>query len=189
MKVGLREIIFILLLMAIPIGSWWFVFRPHNAREAQMLAEIEAKQEKLRALNRATATIGDLRKEIRALEKALAFFRDKLPSEKEIDKVLKEVWLLAESNNLITKSIRTRQQNSSNSFATKFGAHSEQPIAMQLEGDYLGLYAFLQALENQPRIMRVCSMKLRKPKKGAPGSVQADFEMSIFFDKNHKAKL
>jgi len=189
MKVGLREIIFIVLLMAIPVGSWWFIFRPHNAQEAQMLAEIEIKQEKLRALNRATATIGDLRKEIDSLEKALAFFRDKLPGEKEIDKVLKEVWLLAESNSLITKSIRTRQQTGNNSFASESGTHAEQPIAMQLEGDYLGLYAFLQALENQPRIMRICSMRLQKPKKGAPGTVQADFEMSIFFEKNQGAGL
>ena len=35
------------------------------------------------------------------------------------------------------------------------GAHSEQPILMNLEGDFRGFYTFLQALERQPRIMRI----------------------------------
>ena len=30
MKFGLREIVFVVLLMAIPVGAYWFVFRPQN---------------------------------------------------------------------------------------------------------------------------------------------------------------
>ena len=186
MKFGLRETVFIILLMGIPVATWWFVFRPRNAREAELINRIEAKQKKLQALNRTTGTIGDLQKEIQSLEEAVAYFQTKLPSEKEIDKVLKEVWLLADSNNLTTKSIRTRERRNSKATgqAKQRTEHAEQPIFMELEGDYMGFYSFLQAVENQPRIMRVQKINLSKLKKGAVGQVQVELEMSIFFERN-----
>ena len=182
MKFGPREVVFLVILLAIPLSAWRFVFRPLNAQNAEMRREITAKQEKLKTLNRATGTIGNLQKEIAALGKAVAFFQAKLPSEKEIDKVLQEAWRLAEANKLITKSIRTLDRKNS-AFTTPTGLHREQPIAVQLEGEFMGLYAFLQALENQPRIMRIRQMKLSKLAKAPQGHVHAEFTMSVFFEK------
>lgn len=183
MKLGLRELTFVVILLAIPAGAWWFVFRPHSARNAEMRQEIQVKQEKLKALDRATATIGNLKEEIAALTKAVAFFESKLPSEKDIHKVLQEVWRLAEANRLITKSIRTLDDKMAG-FTTAASAHREQPIAVKLEGDFKGLYAFLQALERQPRILRVHQMKLTKPKEAPQGHVNAELTMSVFFEKD-----
>ena len=182
MKFGVREIVFVVLLMGIPVASWWLVFRPQNARRDQMCQQIEAKQGRLRELNRATATIGDLKKRIGKLQKAMASFRSKLPGQKEIDKVLQEVWNLAELNDLRTKSIRTLKHNKNTELLSRPGSYRAQPIAVSLEGSFLGFYSFLQALENQPRIMRVRKMALVKVKKGPPGNMQADFTMTIFFE-------
>ena len=161
------------------------VFRPRNARDAEIRRQIETKQEKLRAVNRTTAVIGDLKNEIAALEQAIEFFRSKLPSDKEIDKVLRELWHIAEKNQLTTKSVRTLPRTPEN-MLTSGGPHSEQPISMQLEGDFAGFYGFLQAVECQPRIMRIRSMTLGKPPKGAEGAVQATLVMSIFFEPSGK---
>lgn len=179
MRFGVREIVFTLLLMAIPLGAWQFIFKPRNQADQDARAEIEAKQQRLRSVNYATANIGDLQKEIASLQSAIQYFQSKLPNEKEIDKVLQEVWQMAESSQLVTKSIRTLQRTGG---LPEASGPNEQPISMQIEGDYMGLYAFMQALENQPRIMRIRSMTLRKPEKGAPGAVQATFVMSIFFE-------
>ena len=146
MKFRLREAVFTALLLVILVGTWWFVLRPNSRRNAEMIAQIAAKQEKLRELNQATGTIGDLKGEIASLDKAIHFFQSKLPNEKEIDKVLQEVWQMAERSQLVTKSIRTLQRTGAPRDA---GGPNEQPISMQLEGDYMGLYAFMQALENQ----------------------------------------
>lgn len=188
MKFGLREIVFIVLLMGIPLGAWWFVFRPWNAREIEMRRQIERKQAKLRELNRATATIGNLRNEIDALENAVAFFHSKLPSAKEIDKVLQEIWRLAESSRLTTKSIRTVKKTKQSGLGSPEGLYAEQPITVQLEGSFLGFYTFLQAMENQPRIMRIHDLELKKKKAGPEGHVEANFTMSIFFESNDEAK-
>ena len=77
MRFGVREIVFVLLTAAIPLGAWWFVYRPNNARNAEMMEEIQARQVKLRELNRVTGTIGDLKMEIASLEKAIQFFRSR----------------------------------------------------------------------------------------------------------------
>jgi Tfp pilus assembly protein PilO len=170
--------------MAIPVGAWWFVFRPHNEQEQEARRQLEAKQAKLNALNRATSTIGNLRREIDSLEEGIRFFQDKLPSEKEIDKVLQEVWRLAENNNLVTKSIRTpKRARAAQSASAVHNAH-EQPIEMKLEGDFMGFYRFLQALECQPRIMRIHKMELeKKTGKDVPeGQIKASFVVSIFFE-------
>ncbi len=182
MKPYLREVVLLVILLAIPVSAWWFAFRPHNANNAQMRLVIEAKQEKLKALDRATGTIGSLKKEIATLTKAVAFFESKLPSKKEIDKVLQEVWRLAEANKLVTKSIRTLDHKKSG-FTTAASSHCEQPIAVKLEGNFTGLYLFLQALESQPRIMRIRQMKLTKPDGVPQGHINAEFTMSVFFEK------
>jgi len=187
MKFGLRESVFMVMLVSLPLGAWWLVFRPQNARNEHMTAQIEAKQKKLRALNQVTATIGDLQKEIAAQEDAFRYFQKKLPNEKEIDKVLQEIWRTAELNELKTKSIRTLTRTGNGAAASPDGPH-EQPIAVQLEGRFTGFYTFLQAIENQPRIMRITKMSLKTEEKDNDGNVVANFEMSVFFEKEGKGK-
>lgn len=181
MKFGVREIAFVALLMVIPVAAWWLDFRPNNTANAAMQKEVEVKRKKLKALNRATGTIGDLKNEIASLELAISHFQAKLPNEKEIDKVLKEVSRLAETNQLITKSIRTSQKTKRSSIAMTV-PHAEQPIDMHLEGNFNGFYSFILALENQPRIMRVSKMKVKKLKGGSEGQVRIDLTLSIFFE-------
>ncbi len=182
MKIGLREIVLVVLLASTPLGAWWFVFRPRDARNQELLEQIEAKQEKLRALNRVTGTIGDLQQEIEGRRKAIGYFQAKLPSEKDIDRVLQEIWRLAEASQLITKSIRTVARRTN----APAGGPREQPVTIQLEGDFVGFYTFLQALENQPRIMHIGRMTLTKFEKGDEGDIQASFEMSVFFEQEGK---
>ena len=184
MKFGIREIAILLIVTAIPVGAWLLVFRPHSRTNAEMLRQIENRQAKLRALNKATATLGDLKTEIASLEDAIKYFRSKLPGEKEIDKVLQEVWRLAESNQLATKSIRTLKVNEENLLADASGPYSEQPISMQLEGPFAGFYGFLLALERQPRIMRIQQMNLTKPDKADEGYVRAECTVSVFFERS-----
>jgi len=188
MKLGLRESVVVLLLLAVPVASWWFVFRPRTARRLEMREQIRVKQEKLRALNRMTGTLGDLQKEIASLQGALRFFQSKLPGEKEIDKVLQEIWQMAESNRMVTKSIRTLDRTDRRGFTAPTGPHAEQPITVQLEGDFMGFYAFLQALEKQPRIVRIQDMTLLRPAKSPGGHIRATFIMSIFFEKNKEGR-
>jgi hypothetical protein len=61
----LRQSVFVALLVGLVAGSWYFVFRPRDEEEQRMRVQIDAKQEQLQKLNRATATLGNLKDEIR----------------------------------------------------------------------------------------------------------------------------
>jgi len=178
----LRLGVFVLLLLGILAGAWHFVFRPRDLLEQQMRRQIEAKRAQLQKLNQATASIGNLKAEITGLENAIGFFHSKLPSEKEIDKVLEEVWRLAEANRLTTKGIYTARRAGASVFVAEGSSQREQPIRMEFEGDFAGFYQFLLALEGQPRIMRLSTMSL-EPRGTEPGFIKAEVEMSIFFEK------
>jgi len=188
MRFGPREIIFMVALMVIPIGAWWFVFRPQNTRNAEMRRQIEARQAKLRDLNTTLSAIGDLEEEIGSLNKAIEFFHSRLPSEKEIHKILQEIWLLAESNDLDAKSIRTLTSKGAKGYLPKGASQAEQLIGIELEGDFRGFYAFLLALEDQPRIMRISKMDLELVDKDETGKIKAAFELSIFFERDGKGE-
>ena len=188
MKFGLRETVFLALLMLIPVGAWWFVFRPQNALNAKMRSQIESRQAKLRELNKSMTTIKDLKKQIGELTKAIDFFQSKLPKEKEIDKILQDIWRLAKDNDLHTESIRALVRSDKTSFVGEDAPQGEQPIAVHLSGDFMGFYGFLQALENQPRIMRIRKMTVETKKNAPKGHVEAEFEMSIFFDQNSEVE-
>jgi type IV pilus assembly protein PilO len=185
MKLGPREGVLILLLIAMPVASWWFVFRPGSALNKEMVKQIEQRKDRLQKLNRATAAMGSLKEEIASLAKAIDFLQSRLPNEKEIDKVLQEIWRLAKANSMRPKSVRTLKKGEG-SFAPAGGPHSEQPIDVELEGSFRGFYAFLQALENRPRIMRIRKMNILKAKGAEEGDVQVKFEMAIFFERSRE---
>src|SRR5437870_4160986 len=155
MRFGLRELIFVGLMLGLLGCTYVFVFKKANARREQKLAEIESMDKSLTNLRRATAGIDDMNRKIGELQQAITFFQSKLPQEKEIDKILKEVWQMAEANSLQTRTVKTLKSEYGTSY-------SEQPIQMSLSGDFNGFYAFLLQLEKLPRITRVTQMKLEK---------------------------
>ena len=58
----------------------------------------------------------------------------------------------------------------------------EQPLKMQLTGDFNSFYSFLLELERLPRIIKIRELRLKKDSK-EQGKVTADFIVSIFFQK------
>jgi len=174
MKFGLREIIFVVVMLGLLGSTNYFVFSKANKKKTDLLADIRQKQQALSGLQQATAGIEDLNNKIDELQKAITFFESKLPQEKEVDKILKEVWQMAEANQLTTKTIKTLKSERGPSY-------SEQPIQMSLAGDFNGFYAFLLQLEKLQRITRVTEMNLQKINY-RDGAMQAQMTLSIFFE-------
>ena len=174
MKFGIREIIFVLVMLGLLGSSYFMIFNKTNEKYAQREADMKAKQTTLNNLKQATAGIDDLNRKIEELKQAITFFESKLPQEKEVDKILKEVWQIAEANRLTTRTIKTLK-------AERGANYSEQPIQMNLSGDFEGFYQFVLQLEKLPRITRVTQMKLTKIDKNE-GAMQAQLVLNIYFE-------
>jgi len=174
MKFGIRELILVCAMVGLLVCSYLFVFKKANAKVVDLKLKTETKTTELSTLDKATTGIEDLGRKIDELQKAITFFESKLPQEKEVDKILKEVWQMAEANSLQTKTIKTlRTERGPN--------YSEQPIELSLAGNFNGFYSFLLQLEKLQRITRVTQMDLQKIN-DRDGEMQARMTLSIFFE-------
>lgn len=174
MHLGKREILFLVLILAMPLASYHFVFQPRNRQIAQARAEVHRKQARLHELETATMGIEDLGAEIDKLTHAIAVFEQKLPAEREVEVILKDVWDLASRHRLTPKSFRTEKPISAAGYA-------EQEIPMTIIGDFEGFYRFLQDLEKLPRTTQVRRMKLKKDAQ-EEGHISAELVLTVFFE-------
>src|SRR5262245_60064679 len=179
MRFGIRELIFVALMLGLLGSSWVFVFKKADARRASKLADIDQMDQALLNLRRATAGIDDMGRKISELQRAIDFFASKLPQAKEMDKVLTEVSQMAEANSLQSRTVKSLKTERGSSY-------SEQSIQMSLSGDFNGFYSFLLQLEKLPRITRVTKMNLQKINE-RDGEMQAEVTMSIFFEPDANA--
>jgi Tfp pilus assembly protein PilO len=137
---------------------------------------IWVRRAQLVKLDRVARRITDLQEEVKRLEQALAFFEDRLPQEREVDVILREVWVIAEAKFMTTRSVRTGAPETQ-------ARYCSQPITLALEGPFEGFYEFLLGLERLPRITKIRQMQVTKsPLK--EGIVQAELLVDIFFEKS-----
>lgn len=173
MKIGIRELVFLAALFGL-LGGAYFIFADRNAARAKRLANMESKQVTLANLRQSTAGIDNISRKLDELEQAIHFFESRLPQEKEVDKILKDVWDFADANSLQTRTIRTLK-------GERAANYSEQPIQMNLSGDFEGFYAFLLELEKLSRITRITQMNLTKIN-DRNGAMEAQVTLSIYFE-------
>jgi len=174
MKFGTKELLLIVLLMAIPVGAYFWVFKPADENMKAQQKALAAKVQKLENLKKALKNIKDLDAEVKQLSEAVAFFESKLPARHEIHKVLEQVTKIADQHQLETRLFKT--------LPTKpFANYNEQPIQMEIYGDFDAYYQFLLDVEKLQRITKIHKMELKKDDKNE-GAMSAKFTMSIFFD-------
>ena len=87
--------------------------------------------------------------------------------------MLEQVTVIAQKQGLKPKTIKTLSKKDNSGYI-------EQPLKMELDGDFGSFYSFLLELEQLPRIMKIRELDLDKQKDGE-GTIVADFVVSIFF--------
>lgn len=177
-----RQLVFLAVLSAVPILTWHLVFTPQNERINEINEDIRERQEKIQALDRIVEQTRDLGQAVDEGRRAIARVESKLPSQQDVESILKQTWSIAREHGLIVKSVRSEQP-------LPAMVYMEQPLSVELEGPFEGFYGFLLDLENLPRITRIFNLNLERidstsgPTKKSlpPGSVRANFMLSIYF--------
>jgi type IV pilus assembly protein PilO len=173
MKSGLTKFVFFVVLISVAYLAYKYMIKPANSDLAQQRVEVEAKTAKLNEFEKATAAAEDLDKQLQQLQEAVKALESKLPPKSEIHKVLEQVTLIAQKQGLTPKTIRTLTKKDNCGYI-------EQPLKMELVGNFNAFYSFLLELEKLPRIMKVRELELSKiPKED--GQISANFILSIFF--------
>ena len=173
MTSSFRKIVFLILLVGISVIGYQYLIKEPNKKLAEKQGKVEAKLAQLNKFEKATEAAEDITKQLEKLEEAIAFFESKLPPSSQIHKVLEQVTLIAQKQGLKAKTIRTLQTKDNSGYI-------EQPLKMQLEGDFSSFYSFLLEIEKLPRIMKFRELNLKKQSTDE-GQISADFIVSIFF--------
>jgi len=179
MRFGLREAIFILILLAMPAFAYYcpsIGLAAKNASQQAARSEISAKHAKLQALDQATARYIDLDGEIERLRSTIELIEQKLPKDREEYEVIRNISNLAISHNLSVRSIKPDKVVSA-------AQYLELPVRLEIEGDFDGFYAFLLEVERLPRITQMPLMQLNKlTDADEEGMMEAEITLSIFFE-------
>lgn len=173
MTSGLRKIVFFILVVGVALIAYQYMIKPANEHLAEAKLRVSVKLEKLKEFEEATAAAENLTKQLEQLQEAIDFFESKLPPTSEIHKVLKNVTVIAQQRGLLPKAIKTEKIENNSGYV-------EQPLKMQLVGNFNSFYSFLLEIEKLPRIMQISKLKLEK-QKDQEGQITADLVVSIYF--------
>ncbi len=174
MKFGLRELLFFMVLVGVPLASWWWVFKPQNREISLAKEEISQKETLLRKLDQATAQTADLVKINGEIKAAIETIEARLPSGKEVEVILQQVAEIAVVNNLELPKVKTDKPVTA-------AAYMEQPLEMKIAGDFDAFYKFLLDLEKLDRITRMPDIAIKRSDK-EDGRIEATFTLSIYFE-------
>jgi type IV pilus assembly protein PilO len=165
--------VFFVLLVGVAVAGYQYMIKPANANLAEAKSRVDAKLAQLAKFQKATAAAEDMTKQLEQLQEAIEFFESKLPPKSQIHEVLEQVTVIAQKQGLKPKTIRTLKKKDNSGYI-------EQPLKMELEGNFSSFYSFLLELEKLPRIMKIRELELDKHT-DMDGQITADFIVSIFF--------
>ncbi len=168
-----RKVVFFLLLVGVAVVGYQYMIKPANARLAESKTRVDEKLTQLAKFQEASNAAEDLSKQLEQLKDAMEFFESKLPPKSQIHEVLEQVTVIAQKQGLKPKTIRTLVKKNNSGYI-------EQPLKMELEGDFGSFYSFLLELEQLPRIMKIRELELDRLQDDN-GVITADFIVSIFF--------
>lgn len=173
MTSNFRKIVFFILLLGLSVVGYQYMIRPANKNLAEAKTRLDTKISQLDKFEQATAAAEDLTKQLEQLQEAIAFFESQLPPTSQIHEVLEQVTVIAQKQGLQSKAVRTLAKKDNSGYV-------EQPLKMELVGNFSSFYSFLLELEKLPRIMKIRELELDK-KTDDEGQIAADFIVSIFF--------
>jgi len=159
---GMTAFIIFIIFVGFVYVNYTYVYQPRMQKIEQLDRDIEITAQKIAEGKRIAARLGPLKEEYQALLKKLEFLEVMLPKEKEIPDLLVMIQdTLTEFN--VDFSTFTPQNIS----WEKDMIYGKMPIAMNLTASYFDLIAYLDRIENLPRIIDVKTLGLNKAGKEA----------------------
>jgi len=173
MNNGIRMLLVLLILIGLPVASYVMVFRPFNREIESDKSQIAHQESLLVRLQEETSRNDDLIRANKDVERTVRIIEARLPSNKEVDAIVRQVSDLAVECGLAPPGIKASKP-------VPAAMYMEQPLELETQGTYVGFVTFLSRLETLPRITRIHDMKITgNPKENI--ELKAEFTLSIYF--------
>lgn len=154
---GITAFIVLIFLVVFAYVNYTYVYQPRMQKIEQLDRDIEITANKIIEGKKIVARLGPLKEEYAALLEKLAFLEVMLPKEKEIPDLL-----VMMQDTLTEFNVDFTTFTPQNISWEKDRIYGKMPIAMNLTAGYFDLIAYLDRIENLPRIIDVQSLRLSK---------------------------
>jgi len=154
---GMTGFIIFIVLVVFAYINYTYVYQPRMQKIEQLDRDIEITANKIIEGKRIAARLGPLKEEYAALLKKLAFLEVLLPKEKEIPDLLVMI-----QDTLTEFNVDFTTFTPQNISWQKDRIYGNMPMTMSLTASYFDLIAYLDRIENLPRIIDVKSLRLSK---------------------------
>jgi len=154
---GITAFIIFIALVVFAYVNYTYVYQPRMLKIEQLDKDIEITANKIIEGRKIAARLGPLKIEYAALLEKLKFLEVMLPKEKEIPDLL-----VMMQDTLTEFNVDFTTFNPQNISWQKDRIYGNMPIAMSLTASYYDLIAYLDRIENLPRIIDVQSLRLSK---------------------------
>jgi type IV pilus assembly protein PilO len=175
-----RQSVFVGLVLAVPVVSYFTVFMPQNERIEEVRADIQEKELMLEKLELVTARASDLAAANREIEGAVNDIESRLPGTREVDVILEQVADLALASRLELEKVKSGAP-------TPSAKYREQPLEMKVKGTFESFYSFMVELEKLDRLTRLPDMHIKRLDRDEEGALEATFTLSIYFQPSEPA--
>ncbi len=154
---GMMAFIVFVILVAFVYVNYTYVYQPRMQKIEQLDRDIEITTKKIAEGKRIAAKLGALKVEYKALLEKLEFLEVMLPKEKEIPDLLVMI-----QDTLTEFNVDFTTFTPQNISWEKDRIYGRLPITMSLTANYFDLIAYLDRIENLPRIIDVKELRLSK---------------------------
>jgi type IV pilus assembly protein PilO len=139
-------------------GFYWLYYKEALAQQKQKEAELAEMQKQIRALEATANKLADFQREVQMLEAKLEGLKRSLPPEKEMPELMRRLQYLAAQSNLAVLKLAPARP-------VQKDFYQEIPIAIDLDGAYHNMGAFLDRISRIPRIINVGNLKIKAQSK------------------------
>jgi type IV pilus assembly protein PilO len=135
-------------------GFYYFWYSDALETQKKHEARLKVLQDDIRALEATANKLPEFQREVQALEARLETLKRILPPEKEMPDLMRRVQYLAAQS-----SLQIRKFNPAAPAQKEF--YQEVPIALDLEGTYHNLGAFMDRISRMSRLVNMGNVKIK----------------------------
>jgi Tfp pilus assembly protein PilO len=157
MSLGTQVILFAIVGVLLYGAFWYFIYSPMEVERDQKATQRRNLQGEVDNAKTTAARLPEFRREVERKEATLQALSRILPSQKEVDDLLRKVQQLAAESSLNVLRFKPEATKPQNFYA-------EWPISLELDGSYHNLAYFFDRLSRLSRIVNVSNLNVEAKK-------------------------
>ncbi len=142
-------------------AGWLLAVRPEQKRAAHLSRELSALEEQSRGIERTVALLEATRQEVARIRETVALLEQKFLKERDVPRILAEVSREARESDLRILSLKPIEEKA------RGGPYERLPVELELQGPYLEVGRFLEALANGPLLFTFENLSFKRDGKEA----------------------